>query len=143
MREVTKVMIEKYALNKLKYDFMGYPFEGNSQLSFHHLIVPHRHCRQQGLGDGYLEWNGAILRQKTSHNYLHLIERYELDMFNAITSEMIDENIKGFLDKQNLRSIDDILRCFEREFCGTRSKKGELIIKPSYTRRLTQYKNIY
>ena len=136
MREITKIMIKKYALNKLKYDFMGYPFTDYSQLSFHHLIIPHRLSKKQGIGDGYLEWNGAILRQNTSHNYLHVIERYELDMFNAITSEMIDENIKGYLDMQNLKNIDDILKNFEREFCGTRTKKGGPIIKPEYTRRL-------
>lgn len=138
MREITKIMIKKYALNKLKYDFMGYPFNNTSQLSFHHLIVPRRHCKSQGLGEGYLEWNGAILRQNTSHEYLHTIEIYDLDMFNAITSEMIDENIKGFLDIQNIMYIDDILRNFEREYSGTRSKRGKLIIKPEYTRRLTK-----
>lgn len=136
MREITSIMIKKYALNKLKYDFMGYAFQNSKQLSFHHLIVPHRLCKQQGLGEGYIEWNGAILRQDTAHEYLHRIEQYDLDMFNAITSEMIDENIKGYLDMENLKYIDDILRCFEREYCGTRTKKGNLIIKPEYTRRL-------
>ena len=33
MREVTKLMIKKYALTKLKYDFMGYGFNQPSQLS--------------------------------------------------------------------------------------------------------------
>ena len=136
MREVTSMMIKKYALNKLKYDFMGYHFQNSRQLSFHHLIIAHRNCKQAGLGEGYVEWNGAILRQDTAHDYLHTIERYDMDMFNAITSEMIDENIKGFLDIENIMYIDDILRNFEREYCGTRNKKGNLIIKPEYTRRL-------
>jgi hypothetical protein len=136
MREVTKIMIKKYSLDKLKYDFMGYPFNNVNQLSFHHLIVPHRLCKKEGLGEGYVEWNGAILRQNTSHDYLHTIEKYDLDMFNAITSEMIDENIKGFLDIENIMYIDDVLRNFEREYSGTRTKKGGLIIKPEYTRRL-------
>ena len=136
MKEITKIMYKKYALNKLKYDFMGYGFQNSKQLSFHHLIVPHRHCKEAGLGEGYLEWNGAILRQDTAHEYLHRIEQYDLDIFNAITSEMIDENIKGYLDMENLIYIDDVLRNFEREYCGTRTKKGHLIIKLEYTRRL-------
>ena len=136
MKEITKIMYKKYALNKLKYDFMGYAFQNSKQLSFHHLIVPHRHCKESGLGEGYLEWNGAILRQDTSHEYLHTIERFDLDMFNAITSEMIDENIKGYLDIDNLKHIADILNCFEKEYYGKKSKKGHLIIKPEYTRRL-------
>lgn len=57
-------------------------------------------------------------------------------MFNALTNEMIDENIKGYLDMENLKYIDDILRCFEREYCGQRTKKGKPIIKEEYTRRL-------
>ena len=136
MREITKIMYKKYALNKLKYDFMGYEFQRPEQLSFHHLIIPHRLCKAKGLGEGYLEWNGAILRQNTSHDYLHIIERYDYDMFSAISSEMIDENIKGHLDMVNIRAIDDVLRCFEREYCGARSKKGHLLIKPEYTRRI-------
>lgn len=130
MKEVTKIMIKKYALERLKYDFMGYPYENVSQLSFHHLIVPRRHN-----GPMTIE-NGAILRQNTSHDYLHLIERYDYDMFLAITSEMIDENIKGYIDMENLKYIDDVLRCFEREYCGYRTKKGHLIIKEEYTKRL-------
>lgn len=136
MKELTKIMIQKYALNKLKYDFMGYEFNKNNQLSFHHLIVPRRLCESKGLGDGYVEWNGAILRQDTSHDYLHIIERYDLDMFNAITTEMIEENIKGYLDIENLKYIDDVLNCFEREYCSQRTKKGQLLIKEEYTRRL-------
>lgn len=136
MREITKIMIKKYALNKLGYDFMGYTFSNINQLSFHHLIVPHRLCKAKGLGEGYLEWNGAILRQNTSHNYLHIVERYDYDMFMAITSEMIDENIQGYLDIKNLMAINDVLEQFEREYCGARTAKGQPLIKEEYTRRL-------
>ena len=136
MREITKIMIKKYALKKLKYDFMGYSFNATEQLAFHHLIVPRRLCRKQGLGEGYLEWNGAILRQNTAHDYLHIIERYDLDMFDAITSEMVDENIKGFLDIENIMVINDILNQFESEYCGLSNKQGNPLIKEEYTRRL-------
>lgn len=130
MKEITKLMIKKYSLMKLKYDFMGYYFQNPSQLSFHHLIVPKR--------KGGLEviQNGAILNQNSAHNYLHTIESIDYDMFLAITSEMIDENIKGYLDIKNLKAIDDILNCFEREYCSLRTKKGKLLIKEEYTRRI-------
>lgn len=136
MKEITKIMIKKYALNKLKYDFMGYQFKQTNQLSFHHLIIPKRLCAIKGLGRGYYEWNGAILRQDTAHDYLHAIERYNLDMFNAITSEMIDENLKGYLDIENLKAIDDILNQFEKEYCGLRTKNNHLVIKEEYTKRI-------
>lgn len=130
MKEVTKLMIKKYALMKLKYDFMGYEFQRSNQLSYHHLIIPRR------LNGAMTFENGAILRQDTSHDYLHIVERYDPDMFAAITSEMIDENIKGYLDMQNLEAIDDILRQFEREYSGHRTKKGKPLIKEEYTMRL-------
>lgn len=135
MREITKIMIKEYKLMKLGYDFIGYDITNKNNLSFHHLIVPHRNCKAMGLGEGYLKWNGAILNQNTSHDYLHLIEAKDYDMFLAITSELIDENVKGYLDIDNLRRIHDILECFEREHANDRSKKGKVLIKQEYTRR--------
>lgn len=126
MKEITKLMIKKYSLLTLKYDFAGYIFQKPEQLSFHHLIIPRR------LGGTQTIENGAILVQNTSHNYLHTIEQYDLDMFVAITKEMIDENIKGHLDMENIKAIDDILNCFEREYIGYRSKRGRELIKPEY-----------
>ena len=45
-------MIKLYDIKKLGYDFMGYTFRNINELSFHHLIVPHRECERKGLGDG-------------------------------------------------------------------------------------------
>lgn len=135
MREITREMIKEYRLMKLGYDFMGYDITNKNNLSFHHLIVPHRNCKAMGLGEGYLEWNGTILNQNTSHDYLHLIEAKDYDMFLAITSELIDENVKGHLDIDNLRRIHDILECFEKEHYNDRSKKGKVLIKQEYVRR--------
>ena len=136
MRAITKQMIKHYKIMKLKIDFMGYEVSKINTLSFHHLIVPHRDCKTKGLGEGYLWWNGAILNQPTSHEYLHLIEAKDYDMFLAITSEMIDENVKGYLDRENLLRIRDVLEQFEREHCSDRGKKGSLLIKDSYLKRV-------
>lgn len=135
MREITKEMIGYYKIMKVKIDFMGYEVNKKNNLSFHHLIVPRRECKSRGLGEGYLWWNGAILNQSTSHDYLHLIEAKDYDMFLAITSEMIDENMKGYLDRNNLLKIRDILEQFEKEHCSDRDKKGNLLIKENYLRR--------
>ena len=136
MKEITKLMINEYRIMKLKMDFMGYSVQKKESLSFHHLIVPHRECKQKGLGEGYFKWNGAILRQETSHDYLHIIENIDPEIFYLITSEMIDENLKGKLDKENLLRIYDLLEYFEREHIDDRNKKGKRIIKPEYTKRL-------
>lgn len=136
MREITEQMINDFKIMKIGIDFMGYKLDRKESLSFHHLIIPHRDCKLFGLGEGYLYWNGAILVQKTSHDYLHLIESKDYDIFLAITNEMIEENTKGYLDITNLRYINDCLSLFEREHCSDRSKKGKLLIKEDYIRRI-------
>ena len=134
MREITGKMIKDFKIMKLGFDFMGYKIDKKQSLSFHHLIIPHRESRNYGIGDGYLYWNGAILMQNTSHDYLHTIEAKDYDLFLAITSEMIDENVKGYLDKENLIYIRDCLELFEREHCHDRNKKGKLLIKEEFIR---------
>ena len=132
MREVTKLMVNDFKIMKLGYDFLGYKVNRKQDLSYHHLIIPRRHGKEAGLGDGYLYWNGAILRQNTSHDYLHLIENIDPDIFYELTSEMIDENIKGRLDIDNLKRIHDLLLYFEREHDHDTSKKGKLLIKREF-----------
>lgn len=127
-------MVEEFRIKKLKYDMMGYSQQSGDLITFHHLIIPHRHCKEQGLGEGYLRWNGAIL-YTTPHEYLHLIEAKDYELFMTITSELIDENVKGFIDAENLRYIDDCLNYFEKEHCSDRGKKGKLLIKEQYLHR--------
>ena len=131
VKPITREMIKLYGIKD--FDFMGYDIKRKESLSFHHLIVARRYCKEQGLGEGYLMWNGAILVQDTSHDYLHTIETIDYDVFCDLTSEMIDMNIKGYLDKDNLRYIKDILLSFEREHDHDRNKKGKLLIKREYT----------
>lgn len=111
---------------------MVYTFNRVEDLSFHHLIVPKRDCRDRGLGDGYLYWNGAILNQETSHDYLHTIERVDRKLFLLITQEMVEQNEKGYLDLENLRRIRKILLYFEDEHKNDRNKQGKLLIKRQY-----------
>ena len=132
MKNITEQMIKDFKIMKLGLDFMGYKVDKKQSLSFHHLIIPHRESRNYGIGDGYLYWNGAILRQNTSHDYLHIIEAKDYDLFLAITSEMIDENIKGKIDVDNLKRIRDLLLYFEREHDHDISKKGKLLIKREF-----------
>ena len=132
MKEITKIMINDFKIMKLGTDFMGYHVNRKQDLSYHHLIIPRRHCKEAGLGEGYLYWNGAILRQNTSHDYLHTIEKIDPEIFYELTSEMIDENIKGRLDIDNLKRIHDLLLYFEREHDHDTSKKGKLLIKREF-----------
>ena len=132
MKNITEQMIKDFKIMKLGFDFMGYKVDKKQSLSFHHLIIPHRESHNYGIGNGYLYWNGAILRQNTSHDYLHIIEKIDSDIFYELTSEMIDENIKGRLDIDNLKRIHDLLLYFEREHDHDISKKGKLLIKREF-----------
>jgi hypothetical protein len=128
MKEVTKSMISEFKLRELGFDFMGYHLNKGDIYTFHHLIVPNRE------GGPYARWNGAILFS-TPHQYLHVIENKDYDRFCYITSEMIDMNMKGYLDIANIREIHSVLEGFEREYSGARTRKGKVLIKEEYTRR--------
>lgn len=132
MKAIKEEMIKEYKLKKLGFDFMGYKFNDVIDLSFHHLIVPKKDSEKMGIGDGYLKWNGAILKQDTSHNYLHLIQRLDNEIFLKITYQMIEENFKGYIDIENLKKIRDILLCFEKEHQFDKNKKGKVFIKREY-----------
>ena len=123
MKEITNLMIHKF--NLTDRDFMGYRFTPNNA-TFHHLIIPKR------LNGPETIQNGAVLNGKTSHPYLHIIESVEPDAFYFITSEMIDMNVKGYLDLDNLRRIDDVLRYFESRHRHDTTKKGRKLVKDIY-----------
>lgn len=126
MKPITREMIKIYQLNKLGFDFIGYKFNRSEQLSYHHNVIAKR--------NGGLETirNGAILVRDTSHDYIHVIERIDPEIFYLITSEMLDENLKGKIDIENLRKIRDLLLYFENDHNHERSKKGKLLIKKEY-----------
>ncbi len=128
MKEITKIMVEKYNLKKLKLDMMGFKYGNIKDLSFHHLIIRKSQCKEAGLGDGYLEWNGAILEQDTSHDLLHFIERIDPDLFCYITSEIIDIKAMQKLDKQTLMIIHGLLDSFIKEHDRDRSSSNKLFI---------------
>ena len=132
-------MIEKFMLEKLKYDFMGYDFCYNNELSYHHLIIPKTECSDL-IYKGYYIWNGVILRQKTAHEYIHIIERYDLDRFDSITSELLDQKIKGYIDLDNIIRINDILDSFEREYINKTTNEGHYIIQERYFNRTLKKK---
>ena len=132
MRGITKLMVNDFNLKKLGYDFAGFHFNRTNELSFHHLIVPHKDSKSFGIGEGYVYWNGVILVQNTSHDYLHLIERINRPMFLAITDELVKENKQGYVDIDNIRRIHSIMEEFEDKYGDIRGKKGKLLVKREY-----------
>lgn len=114
---------------------MGFRFRRVNELSFHHMIIPHRDCDNVE-AEGYVQWNGAILVQDTSHEYLHLIEKYDRGRFEYITERMRIMNINGELDPYNLERIEHALRVFEIQYRNLKNKKGKKLIKDTYYNRI-------
>jgi hypothetical protein len=125
MKSVTNLMFNEFKMAELGMDFMGFNLNKKDIITFHHLIIPNRN------GGPVARWNGAII-QRIPHDYLHLIERVDYDMFSYITSEMIDMNHKGFLDVENIKNIHAILDEFEDKYDGETTRKGKLLIKREY-----------
>ena len=125
-KSVREEMISLYQLKRLGFDFMGYTFDNKGQLSYHHLIVPRRFG-----GKATIE-NGSILRQNTSHDYLHKIELTDREIFESITDRMVEMNRNGKLDLENLKIIRDLLLYFEREHDHDKLSSGKLLIKREY-----------
>ena len=109
MKEIVRLMINKYNLREYGLDFMGYRITRSRNLTYHHLIN-----KQKNNGKSTIE-NGAILL-KNSHFYLNVIEKENYNIFKKITKEMIIENQKGEIDLINLYNIDQLLLEFEEKY---------------------------
>ena len=135
MREITRSMIREFKLKELGYDFLGYTFKSINELSFHHLIIPRRLSNHLE-AKGYTRDNGAILKQSSSHEYLHTIELYDRDRFLEITKYLIEENLLGKVDMECLRKIRDVLISFEMEYKDIKNNSGNKIIKKEFANRI-------
>lgn len=129
---ITKSMI--YQWNIIDTDFMGFykDVENSSDmLSYHHTRVAK--CK----GGEVSVHNGSILWRTTAHDYLHIIERIDKDLFKYLTLILIEVNDQGYLPNSNqLIRINSGLLSFEKEHCGETNGNNKLLIKESYTKRL-------
>lgn len=129
MKPVTRIMINDWGMKNV--DWMGYLATRKNPFTFHHLYI---FARNGGL---FVPDNGAILCQNTSHPYIHVIENTDEDRFNYIQSILMEVNEQGFMTTyEQFRRIDDCLDGFEREYSGTRTSKGKMLIKEPFTRRI-------
>jgi hypothetical protein len=135
-KEVTKQMIEMWDMTNI--DWMGYEKEVDDVFSYHHLKVAKRNGGPISID------NGAILCGKTAHPYLHVVERYDRDMFLFITKILIQVNDQNYMPTYDqLLRIDAALNIFENEHCGDTNKKGYPLVKESFAKRLVKKKDFY
>lgn len=127
MSQIVKEMRDIYRLKH--YDFMGYTFKTVNDLSYHHIVK-----RIDG-GPRTFD-NGALLVADTAHQYLHIIESREYEMYEYINSILKEINTqRKSPTKEQLIEIRNVLLYFEKEHCKDVNTDGRLLIKQRYIDR--------
>lgn len=124
MKQVTKELIDYYKIYELGYDFMGYSKQGKEILTYHHLIIPKRL-------NGPMNFDNGVILYRSSHDYLHVIEAIDYDLFLELTYLMFMEKING-IRLEELLKIRRYLLQFEYEYKDTYCRDGSLLIKEKY-----------
>ena len=126
MKQITNLMVNMYNLKER--DFAGYKVGKDNPYTYHHLV---KRC----LGGKEIIENGAILT-KNSHEYLHIVESRDLELYNYINNVLKQINEQGHepLLRQIL-AIDYLLKLFEQDHMNDRSSKNKRLIKSEYLRR--------
>lgn len=135
MGTVTKQLLKTYNIKQGGLDFMGYKVDKLQNVSYHHLLIPARQGGEKSFANGCILMQGQGFNDSNSHDYLHLIERFDYELFCHITSEILDQKIKGYLDLYNLRKIHSLLEYFESEDLNMVNSRGKLLLKPNYLKR--------
>ena len=127
MKHITNLMINMYNLKKI--DFMGYKVSKDNPYTYHHCFIKKCHDGKETIE------NGAVLT-KNSHEYLHIVETRDLELYNYINNVLKQINEQGHepLLRQIL-AIDYLLKLFEHDHMNDRSSQNKRLIKDSYLKR--------
>lgn len=127
---MSQIIRDMRGIYRLKhYDFMGYTFRNINELSFHHIK---KKCDG---GEKIIE-NGALLNEKTSHPYLHIIEDRDTDIYNYINKILKEITMQyAHPTKEQLIAIRRMLIRFEAEHCMELNAKDKPLIKTLYVER--------
>ena len=126
MKEVLRLMISQYNIHKI--DWMGYKVNKENPYTYHHLK---KKCHG---GKETIE-NGAVLT-RTGHEYLHIVESRDMELYNYINNVLKQINEQGFMPiERQLLAIDAMLKMFEKTHRYDRTKSNKRLIKENYLKR--------
>lgn len=126
MKDIKIKMIKIYNITDTCW--MGYKVSENNPFTYHHII------KAENGGKEEIK-NGAILTLNP-HQYLHIIENYDFELYIYINNLLKKINEQGTMPNLcQLRTIDELLKSFERQHCSTKNSKGKLLIKEEYYKR--------
>ena len=121
-------MIKLYQMSEI--DWFGYQRTPHSGFSYHHLLKAED-------GGKLVISNGAILT-KNAHDYLHIIEQRELEMYVYLNNLLTKINEQGFMPtKKQYQTINRMLKEFESLHRKDRTQKNQKLIKQKYLVRKT------
>lgn len=126
MKHITKEMLRIYKpISNL--DWMNYKLV-RDKATFHHIVK-----RENG-GKEVLE-NGAILMPE-AHQYLHIIEYKEADVYKMLENMFMMINAQGYEPTEEQRFVIEYLLCgFESRHKDDENSKGKRLIRHKYLNR--------
>lgn len=126
MKPITRKMLRIYKPYS-NLDWLNYKLI-KKDVTFHHIV---KRCD----GGEELLTNGAIL-MPVSHEYLHIIEFKEIEIYNVLNEMFKVINKQGYEPTDKERTIIEyMLLEFEDKHDKDRNAKGKLLIKDKYKRR--------
>lgn len=131
MTKLKSKIYNNFDLRNLGTDFMGYYFETQKELTYHHILP-------KNLGGKTTYGNGALLI-RTSHNYIHLIENTDFKLFMEISQELVREHRAGEITQENITAIHQVLEFFEAKYSDAYTRSGTPLIQEEFIRRRKKY----
>lgn len=125
MRAITRDMIKIYNLDHTC--FMGYKLNHNNA-TFHHIV------KKENGGLLTID-NGAVLTD-IAHNYLHIIEYKDLDIYIALNKmfQIINKQ-QDKPSKEQYQIINTLLAMFEEKHKDDKTSRGKKLIQHKYLDR--------
>ena len=131
MKPVLELMVHMYSVRK--FDWLHYRITRENPLTFHHL-------QKRELGGKEVITNGAPL-SKWGHSYLHLVEFYDLNIYNRINDILYEINRQQSAPTGNQRKRIELLFLeFEALYYKELKQKAQWSSKKKYNPTLDRQK---
>ena len=126
MKKITREMLKIYKPYS-GLDWMNYKIV-KRDMTAHHIIK-----REDG---GKMQIDNIAPLMLIAHQYLHLIECKEIDIYRDINKVFRKVNEQGYEPTKEQREIIEyLLKEFELAHCNDKTKKGKRLLKYSYLHR--------
>lgn len=123
---IKKEMLEIYKPIS-NMDWMNYKLL-KKEITFHHI--------QKRVDDGKKVIENGALLMPVGHEYLHLIERYDIDRYVLINKLFKSINSQRYEPTRSQRELMEyVLKGFEDTHKEDMDRKGRLIVKKKYIER--------